>query len=213
MCDSITLCFVKKIMQTMPQKKILLASTSVYRRALLEKTALTFSCAAPDIDETPQIGESAEDLVLRLAEQKARNLADAYPGHLIIGSDQVCVIDQRILGKPHTFDNACHQLHLAQGKQVRFYTGLCLLDSDSGQAEVLCEHFDVHFRALSDEEIAGYVTLEQPYDCAGSFKCEGLGISLFEKLSGRDPNTLIGLPLIALLALLRKQGINPLLQA
>ncbi|KQN42794.1 septum formation inhibitor Maf [Serratia sp. Leaf50] len=210
MCDSITLCFVKKIMQTMTQKKILLASTSAYRRAILEKTTLNFSCAAPDIDESAFDGESPVELVKRLSAQKARALAKNHPGHLIIGSDQVCVIDEKILGKPHTFDNACRQLGMASGKQVRFYTGLCLLDSDSGEAQVLCETFDVHFRTLLAQEIAGYVKLEQPYDCAGSFKCEGLGISLFEKLEGRDPNTLIGLPLIALLALLREHGINPL---
>lgn len=212
MCDSITPCFVKKIMQTMTQKRILLASTSAYRRAILEKTTLKFSCAAPDIDETPHEQESAEDLVCRLSAQKAHALAANFPGHLIIGSDQVCVIDSKILGKPHTFERACAQLEQASGKKVRFYTGLSLLDSDSGKVQTLCETFDVHFRPLSSQEIAGYLQLEQPYDCAGSFKCEGLGISLFEKLDGRDPNTLIGLPLIALLALLREHGINPLNQ-
>lgn len=211
MGDAITLCFVEKIMQTVPQKKILLASTSVYRRAILEKTALKFDCAAPHVDETPLVGEQADALVKRLSEQKARALAKNHAGHLIIGSDQVCVIDEKILGKPHTFENALRQLTLASGKTVRFYTGLCLLDADNGEAQVLCEIFDVHFRQLSAGEIEGYLQLEQPYDCAGSFKCEGLGISLFEKLEGRDPNTLIGLPLIALLALLREQGINPLL--
>lgn len=210
MGDSITPCFVKKIMQTVNQKRILLASTSPYRRAILEKTTLEFSCAAPDIDETALAGESAEALVQRLAEQKARALAARYPGHLIIGSDQVCVIDDTILGKPHTFDNARRQLSLASGKKVVFYTGLCLLDSDSGKAQRVCEPFEVHFRVLEDAEISGYLQLEKPYNCAGSFKCEGLGISLFEKLDGRDPNTLIGLPLIALLGLLREHGINPL---
>jgi len=194
----------------MTQKKILLASTSAYRRAILEKTTLKFSCAAPNIDESALDGESAVELVKRLSAHKARALANDHPEHLIIGSDQVCVIDETILGKPHTFDNACRQLGMASGKLVRFYTGLCRLDSDSGQAQVLCETFDVHFRPLTAQEIAGYVKLEQPYDCAGSFKCEGLGISLFEKLEGRDPNTLIGLPLIALLALLREHGVNPL---
>jgi MAF protein len=212
MGNSITPCFVKKIMQTMPQKRILLASTSAYRRAILEKTALSFSCAAPNIDETPLEDESAEDLVRRLSEQKSRMLAANHPHHLIIGSDQTCVIEGRILGKPHTFERACEQLTMASGKKVRFYTGLSLLDSDSGNAQTLCETFDVHFRTLTQQEITGYLHLEQPYDCAGSFKCEGLGISLFEKLEGRDPNTLIGLPLIALLALLREHGINPLTQ-
>lgn len=212
MGNSITPCFVKNIMQTNPQKRILLASTSAYRRAILEKTALSFSCAAPHIDETALENESAEDLVRRLSEQKSRALAANYPHHLIIGSDQACVIDGRILGKPHTFERASEQLAMASGKKVRFYTGLSLLDSDSGNAQTLCETFDVHFRILTQREISGYLRLEQPYDCAGSFKCEGLGISLFDKLDGRDPNTLIGLPLIALLALLREHGINPLTQ-
>lgn len=191
-------------------KKILLASTSVYRRAVLEKTTLPFSVSAPIADETPLSGESASELVTRLAQKKAASLAEKYPGHVIIGSDQVCVIDQRILGKPHGFDKAFEQLRLASGRAVTFYTGLCLLDSDTGQTQVICEPFVVNFRELSDQEIEGYLLLEQPYDCAGSFKCEGLGISLFESLNGRDPNSLIGLPLIALLAMLREWGINPL---
>jgi MAF protein len=195
----------------MSSPELLLASTSVYRRALLEKTGLKFTCASPDIDETPVPGETPAALVQRLAQSKASTLAEAYPHHLIIGSDQVCVIDGDITGKPHAFDNAFRQLRAASGKTVTFYTGLSLYSSDAKKAQTLCETFDVTFRPLTDEEITGYLHREEPYDCAGSFKCEGLGITLFDSLTGRDPNTLIGLPLIALLSLLRGHGINPLL--
>jgi len=201
---------VEKIMH-ISAKNILLASTSPYRRALLEKTMLRFACAAPDINESVQADETPEVLVQRLAEQKARALMVSHPGYFIIGSDQVCVIRGQITGKPHTFDKAFTQLRAASGQTVTFYTGLSLVDSDTGVAQTLFETFAVTFRRLTDDEIRGYLQLEQPFDCAGSFKCEGLGISLFENLDGRDPNTLIGLPVIALLALLRAKGINPLL--
>ncbi len=200
-----TLRFAKKIMQ-----RLLLASTSPYRKMLLEKLQLPFDCAAPQVDETPLPGESAEALVLRLATAKAQALALAYPEHLIIGSDQVCVIDGSITGKPHTEGNARAQLRQASGQAVTFYTGLALYNGRSKQLQALCEPFHVHFRALSEAEIAAYVRLEQPLNCAGSFKSEGLGIALFDRLEGRDPNTLIGLPLIALLEMLRAEGINPL---
>ncbi|KYQ95382.1 septum formation inhibitor Maf [Serratia plymuthica] len=200
-----TLRFAKKIMQ-----RLLLASTSTYRKMLLEKLHLPFLCAAPQVDETPLAGESAEALVLRLATAKAQALAAAYPEHLIIGSDQVCVIEGRITGKPHTEENARTQLRQASGQKVTFYTGLALYNSRSRHLQVLCEPFHVHFRTLSEAEISAYVRLEQPLNCAGSFKSEGLGIALFDKLEGRDPNTLIGMPLIALLEMLRAEGINPL---
>jgi MAF protein len=191
-------------------QRILLASTSTYRKMLLDKLQLPFICAAPQVDETPLAGESAEALVLRLAAAKAQALAIAYPDHLIIGSDQVCVIDGHITGKPHTEENARRQLRQASGQKVTFYTGLALYNSRSQHMQALCEPFHVHFRPLTDAEIAAYVHLEQPLNCAGSFKSEGLGIALFERLEGRDPNTLIGLPLIALLEMLRAEGINPL---
>lgn len=190
---------------------VILASTSPYRRALLEKTGLAFTTAAPDADETPQPSEEADTLVTRLAAAKARSLAEAFPHHLIIGSDQVCVLDGEITGKPHTLERAFAQLRRASGRCVTFYTGLALYNSASGRLQQVCETFDVHFRALSDEEIHGYLAREMPLDCAGSFKSEALGISLFERLAGRDPNTLVGMPLIALLALLRAEGVNPLL--
>lgn len=192
-------------------QRILLASTSIYRQQLLEKLNLPFICAAPRVDETPLPGESAKALVLRLAVAKARALSVAYPDALIIGSDQVCVIDNEITGKPHTAENAYKQLRKASGQKVTFYTGLALYNSQSLHLQAVCEPFHVHFRQLTDGEINSYIRQEQPLNCAGSFMSEGLGIALFEKLEGRDPNTLIGLPLIALLEMLRAEGINPLI--
>ncbi|MFB1114793.1 Maf family protein [Dickeya dadantii] len=191
--------------------QIVLASTSLYRKALLEKLGLPFVCAAPDIDETPDDGESASELVSRLAIAKARSLAGRYPDSLIIGSDQVCVLEGAITGKPHTRENAIRQLQQASGRRITFYTGLALLNSATTRLQCVVEPFDVYFRALSVREIERYVDCEQPFDCAGSFKSEGLGITLFDRLSGRDPNTLVGLPLITLLELLREEGVNPLL--
>ncbi|NYS29552.1 MULTISPECIES: nucleoside triphosphate pyrophosphatase [unclassified Pantoea] len=189
---------------------ILLASTSPFRQALLHKLGLPFITAAPEVDETPQQGETAEALVTRLAVAKAQALAKMYPGHWIIGSDQVCVLDDQITGKPHTAENARAQLRAASGKAITFYTGLALFHPDNNQLLQCCEPFVVHFRMLTDAEIAGYVEKEQPLQCAGSFKSEGLGICLFDRLEGRDPNTLVGLPLIALNEMLQQAGINPL---
>ncbi|BFI53343.1 Maf-like protein [Yersinia pseudotuberculosis] len=192
----------------MPQ--LVLASTSSYRRALLEKLQLPFITDAPETDETPHAGESAEALVQRLASAKAQALAGRYPQHLIIGSDQVCVIDGKITGKPLQYSNAVKQLQQASGQCVTFYTGLALLNTANNSINCTCETFDVYFRTLSQAEIDGYLLREQPWNCAGSFKSEGLGITLFERLAGRDPNTLIGLPLIALTQMLIEQGVNPL---
>ncbi|MFA3761440.1 nucleoside triphosphate pyrophosphatase [Yersinia sp. 2544 StPb PI] len=191
--------------------QLVLASTSSYRRTLLEKLQLPFVTAAPQTDESPQAGEEASALVQRLASAKAQALAGSFPQHLIIGSDQVCVIDGLIVGKPHNYANAMKQLQQASGQCVTFYTGLALLNTATNSINCLCETFDVYFRTLSEAEIDGYLTREQPWDCAGSFKSEGLGITLFDRLSGRDPNTLIGLPLIALTEMLIEQGVNPLL--
>ncbi|QOV77432.1 septum formation inhibitor Maf [Enterobacter asburiae] len=189
---------------------LVLASTSPYRRMLLEKLGIPFECAAPEVDETPQPGESPRHLVMRLAKEKAQSLAARYPAHLIIGSDQVCMLDGEITGKPHTEENACQQLLRARGTIVTFYTGLALYNSASGHLQTECEPFDVHFRHLSEQEIVDYVRRERPLNCAGSFKSEGLGIALFDKLDGRDPNTLVGLPLIALCQMLRREEYNPL---
>lgn len=189
---------------------ILLASTSPFRQALLRKLGLPFITAAPEVDESPQPGEHAEALVIRLAVAKAQALAGTYPRHWIIGSDQVCVLDGAIAGKPHTAENARAQLRAASGQAITFYTGLALFHPASGRLLQCCEPFVVHFRTLTDAEIAGYVEKEQPLQCAGSFKSEGLGICLFDRLEGRDPNTLVGLPLIALNGMLQQAGINPL---
>ena len=187
---------------------LILASTSRYRKALLEKLGLPFQCASPEVDETPIPGESAEALVSRLARAKAMAIAERHDHGLIIGSDQVCVCDGQILGKPGTVENAVAQLMRAQGKRVTFLTGLCVIDAASGHAEQMVEPFAVHFRSLDEAAIRRYVEAERPLDCAGSFKCEGMGIVLFEALEGRDPNALIGLPLIALIDLLGRHGLH-----
>ena len=190
---------------------LILASTSPYRRVLLEKLGLPFECAAPNVDESPQPGESPRHLVVRLAQEKAKSLAARFPDHLIIGSDQVCILDGMITGKPHTEENARQQLLKARGSIVTFYTGLALYNSSTGHLQTECEPFDVHFRHLSEQEIDDYVRKERPLNCAGSFKSEGLGIALFDRLDGRDPNTLVGLPLIALCQMLRREHYNPLM--
>lgn len=186
---------------------LVLASTSRYRRELLERLQLPFESAPPHTDETPGTDEPAERLVRRLAEAKARALAGSHPQHLIIGSDQVATLDGRIIGKPHTTANACAQLRAASGRSVTFLTGLCLLNSQTGHCQVDCIPFTVHFRPLSDAQIERYIELEQPLDCAGSFKSEGLGISLFSRTEGCDSTSLIGLPLIRLTDMLLSEGI------
>ncbi|WP_371372444.1 nucleoside triphosphate pyrophosphatase [Thalassotalea aquiviva] len=190
--------------------KLVLGSTSVFRKALLEKFNLTFECAKPDIDETPLENELPEYLVARLASEKAEAVAKEFSEHLIIGSDQVAVCDGNILGKPGNFNNAVKQLTSFSGKTVTFLTGLCLLNTSNGNKQVIVEPFQVVFRDLTIDEIENYVSAEQPFDCAGSFKSEGLGICLFKRLIGDDPNTLIGLPLIRLNALLRNEGFDVL---
>lgn len=190
---------------------LVLASGSPYRRALLERLGLPFSCVSPDIDEARLVDETPPQLVARLAAGKARKLAEDYPAHIIIGSDQVAVLnDDHILGKPGDIETATEQLSACSGKAVTFLTGLSVLNSENGQIETLVEPFEVGFRQLSANEIQNYILKEMPLNCAGSFKSEGLGISLFDYLHGDDPNTLIGLPLIQLLRLLRKHGITPL---
>jgi MAF protein len=201
-----------RMQNTTPDSNIqlVLASTSPFRRELLARLELPFVTASPEVDETIQPGETPEALVQRLAEQKARAVAPDFPHALIIGSDQVATIDDLILGKPESHVRACEQLALASGKKVTFYTGLCLYNTASERCQILCEPFHVYFRALDATRIERYLRREKPYNCAGSFKSEGLGITLFEKLQGDDPNTLIGLPLIRLVTLLKNEGIDPL---
>lgn len=191
-------------------KTLVLGSTSPFRKTILEKLKLPFHCAKPNVDETEKNNECPQALVERLAIEKAKAVRDEYPNALIIGSDQVAVCKGEILGKPHNFDNAVIQLSKFSGKCITFYTGLCVYDSKKEKAVSLVEPFTVHFNQLSQDDIASYLNAEQPYNCAGSFKSEGLGICLFSKLEGDDPNTLIGLPLIKLVELLKQQGINVL---
>lgn len=185
---------------------LILASSSPYRRELLGRLNLAFSCSSPDIDESRLADETPCDMVKRLALEKARALSSTYAQHLIIGSDQVAVLDQQVLGKPHTLERAFSQLSAASGKSVSFLTGLALLNSATGQYQVDCVPFTVHFRNLSPEQIQRYLEAEQPLDCAGSFKAEGLGVSLFRSTEGSDANSLIGLPLIRLVDMLHEEG-------
>jgi septum formation protein len=194
----------------MAHPQIVLASTSPYRRGLLERLGLPFVTASPRVDESRQPEERAEALVRRLAEAKARAVATEHPQALVIGSDQVAAIGRAILGKPGDREAAIAQLTQAAGKTVVFYTGLSLLNAATGRIQTLCEPFRVEFRHLTRAQIAGYVDRERPFDCAGSFKSEGLGIALFERLSGDDPNALIGLPLIRLIGLLHAEGVDVL---
>jgi len=192
------------------QSKLILASTSPFRRSILEKIQCPFDAISPVCDETPLNNESPKELVTRLAEQKARSCGIEDPHHLIIGSDQVCVINGDIIGKPLTREKAIQQLEEASGQRITFYTGLSVFNTTTKQAETICEEFNVYFRPLTRQQIENYVNKEDPLDCVGSFKCEGLGIALFEKLEGKDPNTLIGMPLISLIDMLEKQGLNVL---
>lgn len=187
---------------------LVLASSSAYRRELLARLRRPFTWSAPAIDETPYPGEPAEALARRLAEAKARALSEDHPQHLIIGSDQVAVLGEQILGKPHDFERAKHQLLAASGASVTFLTSLALLNSASGHCQVDCIPFTVHFRQLDEAQISRYLKLEQPYDCAGSFKAEGLGVSLFRATEGDDATSLIGLPLIRLVEMLHEEGIS-----
>ncbi|HCA27023.1 MAG TPA: septum formation inhibitor Maf [Betaproteobacteria bacterium] len=185
---------------------LVLASTSPYRRELLTRLQLPFAVISPEVDETPREGERPQDTARRLSVAKATAVAKTYPAALIIGSDQVAVLDGVQLGKPHTHENAFRQLQTMRGRRVVFHTALTLLNSHSGNCQTQVVPFDVTFRHYDDGLIQRYLDKEQPYNCAGSAKSEGLGIVLIEKMSGDDPNTLIGLPLIALVDMLHNEG-------
>lgn len=186
---------------------LILASTSPFRKAILEKLDIPFDTQSPEVDETPLDNESPEMLVERLSIAKAKAIADSLDKGLIIGSDQVAIIDNKILGKPGSHAKAVEQLLQASGKTVTFLTGLCLYNATSKTYQVEVVPFNVVFRELTKKQIDNYLNKEKPYNCAGSFKSEGLGITLFEKLDGDDPNTLIGLPLIRLVRMLEKEGV------
>ena len=192
--------------------KLVLASTSPYRRALLDRLKISYVCDSPDIDESPLDGESVEDMVVRLSVLKARAVADRHADALVIGSDQSAELNGRPLSKPGNFENAVTQLGQASGQRIAFHTGLCLLNTASGREQTACVPYTVVLRELTTEKIERYIEKEQPYNCAGSFKSEGLGITLFEKFEGEDPNALIGLPLIRLIEFLDNEGFDVLKQ-
>lgn len=197
-------------MQAAKSLPLVLGSTSPFRREILQKLNIPFETAAPDIDESGRDNESPQELVYRLAEEKARAVARQYPQHLIIGSDQVAVVNNIVLGKPGSHENAVKQLELTSAQTVHFHTGLCLYNSQADRLQCEVVPFDVVFRPLNTEQINRYLLAEKPYQCAGSFKSEGLGIVLFERMIGDDPNTLIGLPLIRLIRMLENEGVEVL---
>jgi septum formation protein len=188
--------------------KLILASSSPYRRELLARLMIPFEVMAPDVDEIPAPGEAPQALVERLAVAKAQAVARQHANALVIGSDQVAVYDGKIVGKPLTHERAVDQLRMASGKAVMLYTGLALINSASGRVQSEVIPFRVVFRALSDSQIENYLRREQPYHCAGSVKSEGLGIALLERFEGDDPNALIGLPLIRLVRMLEREGLT-----
>lgn len=191
-------------------RRIVLASTSAYRAELLRRILVDFEICAPEVDEAPRMGELPMATATRLAREKASAVVGQYPGRLVIGSDQVADLDGALLGKPGTLERAKGQLTQCSARVVTFHTAVCIADSASGQI-VLLEATDttrVVFRALDANEIARYLAIDRPLDCAGSFKVEHLGISLFERVESTDPTALIGLPLIALCRLLREAGIS-----
>jgi 7-methyl-GTP pyrophosphatase len=191
----------------MVPQRLILASTSAFRRALLERLQIPFEVAVPDVDETPLPNEDAPTTALRLAQLKAQSVAPRFQDALIIGSDQVAVLDGVQLGKPGNRENARRQLGAMRGRTVVFHTAIALLNGASGRTHTGIVPCAVTFREFSDDQIDRYLDREQPYHCAGSAKSEGLGIALIRKLEGEDPNALIGLPLIALVDLLAAEGL------
>lgn len=189
-------------------QKIVLGSSSIYRQELLQRLKIPFEIATPQIDESTLPNETPEKTALRLAEAKARFVAKKYAQALIIGSDQVAVLNGARLGKPLTHANAVKQLQFIRGKEVTFNTALCLLNSNTDRLQARVVPYRVKFRHLSDLQIENYLIKEQPYHCAGSAKSEGLGIALIERMNGDDPNALIGLPLIALIEMLGHEGVE-----
>ena len=187
---------------------IILSSTSPFRKALLERLQINFSCESPNIDETPLENETVENMVVRLAIAKAQKVSNKYDNALIIGSDQSAVLNGEKLSKPGNFDNAFAQLSKASGQKITFQTGLCLLNAKTGNIQTACIPYTVVFKTLTASMIENYLRKEEPYNCAGSFKSEALGIALFERFEGDDPNALIGLPLIQLVNFLNNEGIS-----
>lgn len=191
----------------MSQPTLVLGSTSRYRAELLRRLGIDFIQRAPGTDEAPEANETPRDRACRLAIAKARAAAEGLDDALVIGSDQVAELAGMVLDKPGTAERAHEQLLVSSGREVHFHTALCLHDTRTGRDAIHVDHTAAVFRSLSPEEIDRYIAREQPLDCAGSFKCEGLGISLFERIDNQDPTALVGLPLIALARLLREAGL------
>jgi len=189
-----------------PLPNIILASTSPFRKQLLQKLNLSFEQVAPNIDESPLKNESPKEMVARLSNKKAKEIASRFPNSLIIASDQCATYQDQPIGKPHTMENAIKQLQQFSQQTITFYTGLTVINTASSQQFECMDTTQVQFRKLSPEVIKNYLDIEQPFNCAGSFKSEGLGITLFEKITSRDPNALIGLPLIELTGIFYKMG-------
>lgn len=187
---------------------IILASSSVYRQTIFSKLQLSFHAESPEIDETLKPGEKSVKAAVRLATSKALSLADKYPEHIIIGSDQIAILDNRQLSKPGSRKATIAQLHASSGRSVEFFTGICVLNSRTRLFYTDIDKCTVYFKKLTNDQIERYVDIEKPFDCSGGFKSEGLGIALFERIEGDDPNSLIGLPLIKLIGLLNHCGIK-----
>jgi septum formation protein len=192
------------------KKTIILASSSEFRRELLLKLQIPFSSIAPYVDETPLTNEKPHETALRLAQDKAIKIGADYPHALVIGCDQVATLDGEQLGKPLNHTNATKQLKSMRGREVTFHSALCLYNAATGNMQAEVVPYIVHFRNLTDEQIENYLNKEQPYQCAGSAKSEGLGIALIERMIGEDPNALIGLPLIKLINMLQNENISVL---
>lgn len=192
----------------MPAPSLVLASSSAYRQQQLRQLGLTFTTASPDVDETPLPGESAKELACRLALAKAKKIFLQHPDSLVIGSDQTADLNGTFLGKPMTEERAIAQLTACSGKTVHFWTAAALISGQRQRVEVI--DTEVRFRQLSDSQIRAYIRKEEPLYCAGSFKCESLGIALFESIQSTDPSALIGLPLIVLTQMLNDEGLDVL---
>ena len=190
------------------QNKLILASSSPFRKELLARLQLNFDCLAPEVDESILAGEEALRYVRRLAETKARVIAQQNPDAIVIGSDQCALLNGQILGKPGSHENALSQLRQAQGKRVVFHTAVCVLQLSTGFCTVEDVPFEVEFRQLSDDQLEHYLRVEEPYQCAGSFKAEGYGSCLFKSMHGDDPSALIGLPLFKLIEMLEAAGME-----
>ena len=191
-------------------RRLILGSSSIYRKELLERFGVPFQCLSPDIDETPHTGEAPDALVRRLSESKAQAVAAQEVKAIVIGSDEVAILDGRILGKPGTHEGAVQQLRASSGKSVTFITGLCVLDTESGERQIDCVSVEVGFKHLDDPTIEAYLQRDKPYACAGSIRAEGAGSAILRYIKTDDPSALIGLPLIRLSDMLHTLGFDVL---